>query len=1650
MWVLLVPHILLLAIYLLLQVPIVQSLVLEKAEQILEEQLQTEVKIGRLQIDLPSSIAIKELLVRDLSKDTLLYAGNISCDPYLWDLTRQRISLGNVQLQNLTGKLKRNVQDSTFNFQFIIDAFSDSVKTAKPEAKEPSPWQFVLTNGTLENIRFVFEDPVSGTDFSTQLGTLVLDIDEFDLNANRIALKDIILENTNASLAFSEVVKAVETEVQDTSTEASGMIDIDVHRLTLRNSSFEMSGPGKNTMQVKIGEFSGTLERLNLPAREVIIDELELSNSRFEMGSVASKDTVAEPFEGLNLEWKLHAQTISLSGNEVNLKQLDAPQKGQGFDPGHIYLTDMATQLEDIYVHQDTVSAILAGLSFQEQGGLSVNALKGDLFLNRKQAHVHKFLLKTPHTLLQTSTALNFPSLAALADSLEGLVMDCSIPPSYIGISDIRYLMGNQWDSLGFGISPTGTVHFSGEVKGGIKNLQINSLNAHGLDSFSLALHGKMKEVLSVDAMEMDLVLDSLTATRSFLNSLVAESPVLFPKSNHLKGKLKGTLGNMKGSLAYASDMGQASIELQIKPEDKSERFDTQIALSDFQIGKVLRQDSLLGKMSVDLTAWGYNVLEDSRKVFWEGNLPLLQLNRYDYSTLTLSGEYGDSTLIAAIEVGEEDLTAKVQSRVEIKDTIPVISLTAEIEKANITELNWSEEELRMHTRLQAELEGNSMDVMKGFVQLNDFHLFYDQDPLDLSIIRLEVDNSPSNTAVALGSEAFDGRIEGNFAFSEMPKVIKSHITGYLIQEDSNQHAHQLEMKLAVSDPVKVIKPFAHELDSMAPLNLYAFLNTEKNSFDLDLSLPNVQYGDLKLDSLKSLVQVTNKGLEYLLGFSSLQGTSFKLHHTQANGLLKRDSMSLALYIADSVGTSRFGVQGALSIQDSSYSVHLDPNGFLIDYVPWMVPVDNALHFSKGSLRVHNFSLTHQQQRILIESQQGEEASWLTVGFQQFDLSLVKRILNSEDLIGGILEGKVSFAILPEFFGLEGDLNIHQLAVLGDTLGNLALQAEMPNPEHIIFDTQLKSAKNDIQAKGQLNNKEKDPLDLALTIHHLDLQSLSGILEETLGDLSGSVQGHLNLKGELPLPQRGDGEFTFVKTGFNFKMLNTYFTVDQQKLRYQDRKMLFDQFTLIDKREKQARVDGNITLDEGFNLLLGLDVHTDDFLVLNTTQEDNDLYYGTILLTSDGKIRGTAENPIIDMSIRLNEGSQLTYVLPEEELEAVHGAGVVQFVEKNAEKELVPVEEDSLSSLISGIGIDLNTTIEIDQATGLNIIVDPKAGDHLNMTGGGTLNFKMDPLGDMKLTGVYQIENGEYQFTFYDLIKKNFTIRQGSSIIWNGDPMNATMDITASYETRTAPYGIMNRISDSEREAYRKKYWFDVNLNLDEELLEPDISFDIQISDKNSDGRVSTALRSLNEDESELNKQVFALLLFDSFISTASSSGGGMNDMMASTTRNSVSGILTDQLNNLSDKLITGVDLNFDLQSYEQNTESGKQEVTELGVQLKKQFLNDRLEVNVGGNVELSGNKTDSNTGFAENIVIEYKLTKDGRYRLKVFRNNQYDVIVDGQVIVNGVSLLFTKDYNRWKDLFRKKKKQEKANGIDEKEEKKETSRKKNKKVEGN
>ena len=364
-------------------------------------------------------------------------------------------------------------------------------------------------------------------------------------------------------------------------------------------------------------------------------------------------------------------------------------------------------------------------------------------------------------------------------------------------------------------------------------------------------------------------------------------------------------------------------------------------------------------------------------------------------------------------------------------------------------------------------------------------------------------------------------------------------------------------------------------------------------------------------------------------------------------------------------------------------------------------------------------------------------------------------------------------------------------------------------------------------------------------------------------------------------------------------------------------------------------------------------------------------------------------------------------------------------------------------------------------------LTDPVTGDLLTGYGRGTLNIKIPKNSNLDLRGDYTIERGSYLFTLQGVITKHFDIDEGGTISFTGDINKARLNMSAVYKVRSSVSDLIDDLINSSNSsqttssnqlsaAALRQSEFDLLLNITGVLERPTISFDIRTPDVDPTIKsyVDQKLALLKINETELNKQVFGLLVMNRFIPTNSSTSNAItnSNYISGTAANTVSEFISSQFSNYLSNLlefanIKNLDVNIGFRQYDQSNLTTSPTATsaasldtrrELQLALSQRLLNNRLSIAAGGNldfgnsstsVDASGNPiTSSSRGVIPtgDFQIEYALTADGTWRAKAFNRTNYDYFWERNDNRTGIGISYRQEFDKPSELFKKKNKQPK------------------------
>ncbi len=945
--------------------------------------------------------------------------------------------------------------------------------------------------------------------------------------------------------------------------------------------------------------------------------------------------------------------------------------------------------------------------------------------------------------------------------------------------------------------------------------------------------------------------------------------------------------------------------------------------------------------------------------------------------------------------------------------------------------------------KIDADIPVINANYLEANVLMTNALLVSADQRLPLDTIEFVSGRNDTAQFMTLRSDVANARLNGQYRYTDLGKIFQKSIEPYFqvapVNTLTDVQPYNFSFTADVANAPALIA-FVPGLKSFEPIHIDGRASSTQG-LNATASTPFISYNGNEISGVDLKINTTDKGLQFTGEVQHITGIGHNLYHTQFNAIALNNKIDFNLNIDDKNGKDKYYLSGLLTQPtQGNYTINLRSDSLMLNYDKWVVSAGNSITITKDNVIANNFSLQKNEQRLSLQT----EGLLLNVGFTNFQLSTITAFLKSDSLlINGSMNGTMAFKNILRQPVFTSDLTINDLSMKGDTVGNAVIKVDNTSGDRYNTNATITGRGNDVSLTGSFAPKGENDiaLDLDLAVRQIQLATVEGVFGGMIKNASGSVNGNISIKGSVNEPKI-DGPISFDKASFATTMLGSQYRIDGEKIIVTENGFHFEDFVIRDTANNSLTLNGTVQTPNFTNYNFDFDVNAKNFQVLNTTKKDNKIYYGKLVITSNMHVGGTELAPDIDGNITVNDGTDLSVVIPQQEPGVVARDGIVEFVDMDApENDSLFLAYDSLN--ISPFrGMNIITNIEIKKEAIFNIIIDEANGDFINLQGEALLSTGIDASGKITLVGNYELEKGAYEITF-NFLHRRFDIQKGSKITWFNEPTKANLEVNAIYVANTAPIDLVQdqiaASSQAIRNTYLQKLPFEVHLKMTGELMQPTVAFDIVLpTDKNYGvsndiiTQVDSRLEQIRQEPGETNRQVFALLLLNRFVGQNPLASSSPVFSASSYARQSVSKLMTEQLNKLAAGLIDGVDLTFDVTSTDDYTTGEQRSRTDLNIGLSKRLLNDRLTVSVGSNFELEGPKNSSQkaSNVFGDLSINYSLSRDGRYMLRFYRKNQYEGIVDGYIIESGISFLISVDYNRFKELFRKRKNQ-RVDGVD-------------------
>lgn len=1641
---------LLILLFIIIQTPWGENIVRKQATDFLAQKLKTKISIGKISYKLPNHFQLSDVFVADKGQDTLLFLHNLTLDWKAQDiLLKKQITVTNLSLDGLNAQIYRRAADTNFNYQFIIDAFASAPaepgKTT-PEDTSSSGFSFDVHKVSLSHIRFRYDDTAGGVLFAAALGKAFLRPTLIDLNNGRYALNE--LEVSDVDSRFLSDSSHLPPEPPDTT--AASPFQLAVKSITLNNARFVMlSQPDSMYLKAYAGKFQGELKDFDLLKEWIETGNLTLENAEtiLRLGKEIPVAATAgnESTDTSSNQWKIFSKGVTLNQIRFALDDPNTPRQKSGMDYSHMDFNQLFLTADNAYYSADSSVADIKHLALREQCGLNIMDLRSQAVYTNQGAVLKDFYLQTPNSLLQNYLSVHYPSLEAISKDMNKMLLSVNLKDSKVGINDLLLFLPPEQQKQ-FLSYKNQQFKLIAQVKGYLDKIKLNRFYLSGLNGTTIDIKGILNHATDPDKLSYDLQLAQVHATAKDISPFLPDSlkqQFSLPEWLDINGSIRGTLQDYFPSLSIKTADGNADIDgrFSIAKGAAHAEYDLAVQTNELNLGKILKQDSVIGKVTTSINATGVGF--DLKQMNGNAQIHLQSawLMGYNYQNIDLLANVHDQQAVFEGQSRDSNINFDLSGSANFQNEYPAMTLDMKLHQANLQALKLYDSVLSLSGNIRANFASLNPDYPDGTLLWTNPFINYEGKKLRPDSIYIKstpdadsLQNIELNLAGVLHAHAM-----GHIPLTSIGDAFVAHLNRHYHLADSLDQAKWQQYDFSLNGNLKhqrILKQLFPELSPFDSIPIQ--LSLSPDTMAINMAFRKLEYGGNILDSGTIAIHENPQRLQYKVSLKNARTGTMALWYPYVGGIIRNDSIYAVVNIDDSLKEKQFTLGGAyfhdhLAQSDKSYFKLF--KGIRFNYDIWQIDPNNQIVFDSNGFYISDLSMTYKDQSISVNSANPQINAPLSIRINNFSLANITSVFSKDTLLAdGTLNATADISFLnngsPQ---VNVQANINDLKAFNYPMGNLT--AEVHNSDANTFAAKLglsgQGNRLDLTGNYYLEPVDSNNFNFDLNVQPLTLKSMEGLSFGSIKNSSGSLSGTLNIKGTTDEPLI-TGQLSTNQLSTTVSLLNASFKLPSETIDFSRHKISFNKVHILDSRGNVAILDGVAYTRNYTNYYLNLNFLTDHWQAVHSQKKDNPEYYGDLVFSSNLSIKGVATAPKIEGNIEVHDSTDLHYALLDNGPGMVANEGIVQFVNSRDTlyKEMDTAQKPENRFRFSPSS-QINVNVDVDKNATFTVLVDPATGDELQIKGEAALNAYMDPSGIIGLTGAYQVNSGYYELN-YNFLHRQFEIQDGSTVTLSGDPFDAVADITAVYNTQAAPYDLVEDIAPTDQLVYYKQRLpFQVVLKIKGKIMKPEISFDIVLPEdktnvvsSNVSNLIQAKLSEIRNNPSELNKQVFAVLILNKFLANNPFSSAGSMDMeyMA---RKSVSSFLSDQLNQIAGHLVKGLELNFDLNSTEDYSTGEKSNQTNLNISASKTLFDDRLRVTVGNNFLLEGQNAQPQQSslIPGNLAISYLLTKDGRYQTSAYRTNEMQSIVNGYVVETGLKFKVTLTYNKFKYLFINRKK---------------------------
>lgn len=1295
------------------------------------------------------------------------------------------------------------------------------------------------------------------------------------------------------------------------------------------------------------------------------------------------------------------------------------PEKYGVFDPNHVDIDKFQCNISLKQFSPENIRLNIRSISGKEKSGLEIIRLCANVESEAGQTRLKRFEFILPGSTI-TSDILDIyydPSNPA-ALSLQGELKGERISPA-----DFAPLFPKMANG-----TPAISLNIKGRTDSTIAEgyIDIQTHNNSFIFKGNCAIDNPYKSERT-----SRFAIEQLTISEENINRLLSYI-----------GNDSERISRVAGDIRFTGDAEVSEAGLLCNGDFKSRSGDIYASISLDSVGKyaalIKGKRVLLAAISgneklksCDITAnISGNISDRKSTALLDAEIENLEFNGYRYSAIEINGVLNGKDITADITSDDPNLKADINishSTTKGKGSHLDIALT----KFNPYNLNltrdYNGEEFSMNLKYDHIASENGERTTS--IRIEDFLHYDGENENVLHNLYITDSNTSGHRTLVLNSDFMEGNITGEFDLggirSTFYNVIETHLpslgikSSKLTRGGKNNFTYKLEVWN--TDFLSKITDLPMTVEKQ--LEISGKCNDRIDHLTMNAKLEKVFIGK----GIYREINIESESNADIFYFDATiqkpiikNRKTFDYNNTENDITIKLNSTIDEDIIKNNIAWFSSGkeknMQGKLRM-DASIATDQrgKPNIVARIYKDSIRHYGNIWYTSEGTITGNTDALTlkdirlyNDMQSLSIEGVAGRESKdTLNLHAEAFEVSVLLDLYNFRWIkIAGKTTGDACLTSALSAPDLNGNFRTDTLSLDGARVGRADVNIGWSNErKEIYLNGEVHNDANELSTVYGFFSQPNDTIDLMINGKNLNAAFLNERLKAFLDNINGTASGSVHLKGHWNNIDLFGGLALNASTRVKSTNVTYWFRGDSMK--FSKGLIRLDNADIYDRYGNHGILSGTMKHKNMSKWDCELNIKTDHMLVYDT--HDYGIYpiYGTIFASGDAKLTSKGKSMRLDADLTTKPGSRFVYNSTERG--GVRDNSFITFTDSNKDKHsynIPAASKEEYKDISSKLHLDF--MLDVTDGFGLKVFTNTKTDDYIDLYGNGKIRAIYDEKEGFTMNGKLDLERGTYKFTIQDIFPKEFSIDKGSSILFQGDPFNARLDLRTKHLIPSASLGDLTTETSK-----RKTVKVNCLMHITNTLQSPALNFDLELPEGSEEER--ELLASVANTQEQKNMQFIYLLGIGKFYTFDQNSGDGY--MQSSTAMESlISNTLSGQLNNMLGQIIDNG--NWDFSGNFSTSEKGWNRMEVEGM-LEGRLLDNRLLIN--GNFGYRDNPI-ANRSFIGDFEIQWLLTPKGTVSLKAYSKTNDRYFSKTNLTTQGGGITFRFDFDRFLPTKKKKK----------------------------